>query len=181
MKTHFTELENKFKLETEKSKQEKEVLEIENSHLRVNNDLYESQLKEIQTKIQEQKTYYDNLINQICSVESTEQKNDEMKIEYQKEKTKLEEIIRANKNKFEIEINNLTKKIEGLESNKNTLQKENFKIIELNNQLRGELHNNSIKKFNNEENNSKQILKHESTLTDKYFFFYIVEILRRVN
>ena len=100
---------------------------------------------------------------------------DKMKFEFLNEKSKLEESIKNNKILFEKEMKNLSQRIESLESDKKTLQKENEKILEQNIQLKGELHNYSFDKqhFNNydktkyEENISKHIFQEELQITQR--------------
>ncbi len=120
----FIELQNENNIIKENYKIEKDDLIKENNLLKISKDLYESQINELQSNLNQQKEFYDKLFGKIGIDECKDQKNDQNYNDFSNEKKILEERIRDDKVAYEKEISLFSNKIKTLEIDKLALQSE---------------------------------------------------------
>lgn len=96
----------------------------ENNHFKINKDLYESQINELQNNLMHQKEFYDKLLGKIGIDEELQLKNDQNRIDLINEKQILEETIRNYITAHEGKVCEFTKTIQEYEIDKIALKKE---------------------------------------------------------
>jgi hypothetical protein len=145
---------------------ERENFEKEIRYLNLSNELLEAQVKELQSKYEQNKEFYDNLISKIGTNENPEEKFDEEKTGLLAEIKILQEKLKNDSSIYSSEINVLTNRIKKEEHEKSFLSKQNILLQEQNKKINKENQTYSIKQehYKNERN---QMMERQSQEIEK--------------